>query len=101
MSVEMLQGMMMAHDSPVPSRPSYYWTSLLVNSASINLANSAVFSVPVVVDAINGPVLWPDAGCLWMRVCVGVHGVEPLLGRVDLESRIVRAIVVQILTYLS
>jgi hypothetical protein len=36
-----------------------------------------------------------------MRVCVGVHGVEPLLGRVDLESRIVRAIVVQILTSLS
>jgi hypothetical protein len=34
------------------------------------------------------PALEPDMTCLWMRVCSGVHGVEPMVSERNCNSRI-------------
>ena len=51
-------------------------------------AEVIILSPLVVVDAGNIPALGPDMACLRVRVCLGVHGVEQMVGGDDFESRV-------------
>jgi hypothetical protein len=47
-----------------------------------------IISSSVVIDAGNVGALGPDMACPRMRVCLGVHCMEPMVGGDDFDSRV-------------
>lgn len=50
--------------------------------------NVTVFSPSVVIDACHVPALRSDMACSRVVVCLSVHGVEPIIGRDDFNSKV-------------